>query len=85
MDGSWSNITSDRTITACYYKTYTVKYVCSICGEVQDIQIIRQSDGAGVRGCSHHSHDGYTFKYWSDPVIQGDGVTAIITSVYEKN
>lgn len=82
-DGSWNNITTDRTITACYYKTYRVKYICSICGEVQDIQYIRQTDGAGVAGCKAHSHDGHSFRYWADPEIQEDGVTAIIRSVYK--
>lgn len=82
-DGSWTNITTDRTITACYYKTYRVKYVCGICSEVQDVQYIRQTDGAGAAGCKAHSHNGRTFHYWSDPQIQEDGVTAVIVSVYK--
>ena len=82
-DGSWTNITTDRTITACYYKTYRVKYVCGICGEVQDVQYIRQTDSSG-KACKPHDYHGRSFHYWSDPVIQSDGVTAIITSVFKE-
>ncbi|MDD3414315.1 MAG: hypothetical protein PHY47_09965 [Lachnospiraceae bacterium] len=80
-DGSWSNITSDRNIIACYYKNYTVKYVCGICGEVQDIQYVRRGDSC--KNCTAHSHSGKEFKYWADPEIQADGTTAIVRSVYE--
>jgi hypothetical protein len=82
-DGSWSNITTDRNIIACYYKNYTVKYVCGICGEVQDIQYVRQGDSC--KNCTAHHHSGKEFKYWADPEIQEDGTTAIVKSVYEDD
>lgn len=83
-DGSWNNITTDRTITACYYKTYRVKYVCGICGEVQDVQYIRQTIDARAGGCKAHDYHGRSFLYWADPVIQEDGVTAIVKSVFKE-
>ncbi len=82
-DGSWNNITTDRNIIACYYKNYTVKYICGICGEVQDIQYIRRGDSC--TNCTAHDHSGVTFKYWADPVVQEDGTTAKVVSVYEVN
>ncbi len=78
-DGSWTNITSDRDIIACYYKTYQVSFRSGITGEALGHKIVRQDNGLdsctdGISAPFHvghwemrHSGDGYNITMYAYP------------------
>lgn len=82
-DGSWTDITTDRSITACYYKVYHVYYKCSKCGEILGDKYIRVTDSikASTENISYYEHG--TLAGWEDPVLMSDGYTVIMVADME--
>ncbi len=57
-DGSWTGVTSDRNIIACFYRTYRVLYVCADCGTLFATKDLRITDDlqASARGINTEGH-----------------------------
>ena len=71
-EGDWTNVTEDRYIKAWYFRTYTVTFKCSECGETIDTQHIRGGDNC--RSVNSHAYwHGKEFDHW-------DGDTTNISS-----
>lgn len=79
-DGSWTNITADRNIIACYYKVYHVYYQCSKCGAILGDKYIRVTDSiaASTSDISLYQHG--SFVKWDDPVYSSDGCTVLMVA-----
>ncbi len=78
-DGSWSNITSDRSITACYYKKFHITYKCGVCDKV--FKETYSSSSSIDEDVSRHGHDGYEFDEWSTSVHEKE---VVATARYDK-
>lgn len=79
-EGSWENITEDRSIKAWYFQVHKVTFIDSVTGAEFNTQMIRNGDDASLPEVPHH--DGYHFEY-----LDGDykNVTSdrTITVVYD--
>ncbi|MCR5507439.1 MAG: hypothetical protein K6F34_02005 [Lachnospiraceae bacterium] len=79
-DGSWSNITTDRNIIACYYKLRHIDFVCGKCGANFDERTIRSTDSldaaASEISLSEHNHG--PFNGW-DVEEYDDGYSVVMT------
>lgn len=83
-DGSWTNITTDRNIIACYYKQYHVIFKCGKCGDWIDDTYMHRSDSladaADAVSMSDHNHgdrDGWDVEY------KDDGYTVVMTAKFK--
>lgn len=83
-DGSWTNITSDRNIIACYYKLRHIDFVCGWCGESFDETTIRETDSlsAAADAISTYDHHHADFDGWD--VEEYDGGTNVIMTLKFK-
>ncbi|MBR6485778.1 MAG: hypothetical protein IKT17_03715 [Lachnospiraceae bacterium] len=83
-DGSWTNITSDRNIIACYYRTRHIDFVCGKCGQSFDETTIRWHDSysaaADCINLSEHNHG--EFDGWD--VEEYDGGSNVIMTLKFK-
>ncbi len=86
-DGSWTNITEDRAIMACYYVKHRLKFVDEFHDDDYiDIQYVRDGEGAWI---DPPSHDGYKFMYYEKDTggeYHGEGVhdDHTLTARYKK-
>ena len=81
-EGSWNNITEDRTIAAQFAKMYTVTFVDTVSNYPFAQQTV--SYGSSVDLPVAPSHDGYNFCYYSG---NAENVHADITlyAIYERD
>ena len=79
-DGSWSNITTDRDIKACFYKEYHVVLKCYVDGAIMGDKHVRQGDSleAAVRGMSLYDHRDHLNKIKEWDVYFQDDCTAVV-------
>ena len=84
-DGLWTNITSDRNIVACYYKTKHIRFVCGKCGASFDEKTIRSTDSyeAAAAGVSLSDHNHGDFDGWD--VEEYDGGTEVVMTITFKD
>lgn len=60
-EGSWENITEDRSIKAWYFQVHKVSFVDGLTGATFNTQYVRNGDDASLPTIPHH--DGYHFDY----------------------
>ncbi len=79
-DGSWTNITYDHDIIACYYKALHVHYKCGKCDQFFDEKWIRSTDSLGesTKSISLSSHNHGSDYHWDFKDEDGINVTATV-------
>lgn len=79
-DGTWTNITYDHDIIACYYKRKHIRYKCGKCGDYFDEKWIRSTDSysASTESISLSSHNHGTERHWEFTEDDGINVTATV-------
>ncbi|MCR5357381.1 MAG: hypothetical protein K6E63_08275 [Lachnospiraceae bacterium] len=84
-DGSWTNITSDRNIVACYFKTKHIHFVCGKCGASFDETTIRSTDSyeAAAEGISLYDHHHGEFDGWD--IEEYDGGSEVVMTLRFKD
>ncbi|MBO4374891.1 MAG: hypothetical protein J5829_07265 [Lachnospiraceae bacterium] len=83
-DGSWTNITYDHDIIACYYKAKHIHYKCGKCGDLFDEKWIRSTDSysASTESISLSSHNHSPNYHWEFKE-EADGVNVTATVIFE--
>ncbi|MCR5651334.1 MAG: hypothetical protein K6F86_09165 [Lachnospiraceae bacterium] len=83
-DGSWTNITYDHDIIACYYKAIHMHYKCGKCGDYFADKWIRSTDSykASTEDVSLYSggHNHGTVDHWT---FEENGVDVTATVYFE--
>ncbi len=83
-EGSWTNVTTDRDIIACFYKEYHVHYLCGECGAELGDRHIRVNDPIDPKSNGISTYEHPDAKDW-EYIYMDDGCTIYVISNFNPN